>query len=78
MLNIFFPIIEKLPAPNCHWWRNSFTFIWENQNSIDISSTAYRAIAIVSQCLYTFYPILEDHFFVFKEIFSENSVFMYG
>ena len=25
-----------------------------------------------------FYPIFKDHFFVFKEFFSENSVLMYG
>ena len=25
-----------------------------------------------------FYPISKDHFFVFKEVFSENSVLMYG
>ena len=25
-----------------------------------------------------FYPIFKDHFFVFKEVFSENSVLMYG
>ena len=38
----------------------------------------YRVRAIISRGLYTFYPILEDHFFVFKEVFSENSVFFYG
>ena len=27
--------------------------------------------------LYIFYPISKDHFFVFKEVFSENSVLMY-
>ena len=36
----------------------------------------YRVRAIISHGLYTFYPILED--LVFKEVFSENSVFMYG
>ena len=25
-----------------------------------------------------FYPIFKDHFFIFKEVFSENSVLMYG
>ena len=25
-----------------------------------------------------FFPISKDHFFVFKEVFSENSVLMYG
>ena len=28
--------------------------------------------------LYIFYPLLEDHSFVFKEVFSENSALMYG
>ena len=28
--------------------------------------------------LYIFYPIFEDHFLVFKEVFSENSTLMYG
>jgi hypothetical protein len=28
--------------------------------------------------LYLFYPIFKDHFFVYKEVFSENSVLMYG
>ena len=34
--------------------------------------------AIISRDLYIFYPISKDHFFVFKEVFSENSVLMYG
>ena len=34
--------------------------------------------AIINRGLYIFYPILKDHFFVFKEIFLENSVLMYG
>ena len=41
--------------------------------------------AIISSGLYIFYPISKDHFFVFnllslvfKEVFSENSVLMYG
>ena len=28
--------------------------------------------------MYIFYPISKDHFFVFKEVFAENSVLMYG
>ena len=28
--------------------------------------------------LYIFYSISKDHFFVYKEVFSENSVLMYG
>ena len=38
----------------------------------------YRTRAIISCGLYIFYPISKDHFFVFKEFFSENSVLMYG
>ena len=33
---------------------------------------------IISRGLYIFYLIFKDHFFVFKEVFSENSVHMYG
>ena len=38
----------------------------------------YHTCAIISRGLYIFYPIFKDHFFVFKEVFSENSVLMYG
>ena len=38
----------------------------------------YRTRAIISRGLYIFYPISKDHFFVFKEVFSDNSVLMYG
>ena len=38
----------------------------------------YRTRAIISHGLYIFYRISKDHFFVFKKIFSENSVLMYG
>ena len=34
--------------------------------------------AIISRGLYIFYPIFKDHFFVFEEVFSENSVLIYG
>ena len=37
-----------------------------------------RSLAIISRVLYMFYPIFEDRFFVFKEVFSENYVLMYG
>ena len=39
---------------------------------------AYRTRAIISRGLYIFYPISKNHFFVFKEVFSKNSVLMYG
>ena len=29
----------------------------------------YRTRAIISHVLYIFYPIFQDHFFVFKEVF---------
>ena len=38
----------------------------------------YRTRTIISCGLYIFYPISKDHFFVFKEVFSENSGLMYG
>ena len=38
----------------------------------------YRTRAIITRGLYIFYPLFEDHFFVFKEVFSENFVLMYG
>ena len=38
----------------------------------------YRTRAIISRGLYLFCPIFHVHFFVFKEVFSENSVLMYG
>ena len=38
----------------------------------------YRTRAIITRGLYIFYPISKDHFFVFKESFSENSVLIYG
>ena len=37
----------------------------------------YRTRAIISRGLYIFYPIFEFHIFVFKEVFSENSVLLY-
>jgi hypothetical protein len=38
----------------------------------------YRTRAIISRGLYIFYPFSKDHFFVFNEVFSENSFLMYG
>ena len=48
----------------------SFGFVYKTKN--------YRTRAIISHGLYIFYLISKDHFFAFKEIFSENSVLMYG
>ena len=41
-------------------------------------ASMYCTRAIISRGLYIFYPISKDNFFVFKEVFSENSVLMYG
>ena len=42
------------------------------------SKATYRTRAIITRGLNIFYPLFEDHFFVFKEIFSENFVLVYG
>ena len=42
------------------------------------NNLTYHTGAIISCGLYIFFPIFKDHFFVFKEFFSENSVLMYG
>ena len=38
----------------------------------------YRTRAIISRGLYIFYSIFKYNFFVFKEVFSENSVLIHG
>ena len=38
----------------------------------------YCTRAIITRGLYIYYPIFEVNFFVFKEVFSENYVLMYG
>ena len=38
----------------------------------------YPTRAIITRGLYIFYPIFEDNFFVFKEVFSENYGLIYG
>ena len=38
----------------------------------------FRTRAIITRDLYIFYPIFEVYFFVFKEVFWENSVLKYG
>ena len=53
-------------------------FISKESNGEKLVRMTYRTRAIISRGLYIFYPIFEDHFFVFKEAFSENSVLMYG
>ena len=43
-----------------------------------ILRTEYSARAIITRGLYIFHPIFEDHFFVFKEVFSQDSALKYG
>ena len=38
----------------------------------------YRMHAIITRSLYIFYPLFEGKKRFFKEVFSENSAFMYG
>ena len=63
------------------WISNLKVKSWMESNTcINISMYLhiYRPRAIISRGLYIFYPIFKDHFFVFKEFFSEYSVLMYG
>ena len=46
-------------------------------NKKNLKISLYFTCAIINCGLYIFYPIFEDHFFVFEEVFSENSVLMY-
>ena len=41
-------------------------------------SAIYQIRAIITRGLYIYYPIFEVYFFVYKEVFSENSVLMNG
>ena len=71
--NLEFRYIAKINIVSCQ----------ENvSNSADMSYNGrflrYHTRAIISRGLYMFYPISKDHFFVFREVFSENSVLMYG
>ena len=42
-----------------------------------IQNLDYCTGPIIIRGLYIFYPIVEDHFFVLKKVFSENSGLMY-
>ena len=42
------------------------------------SNKIYRTRAIITSSLYIFYPLFESQKGFFKEVFSENSVLMYG
>ena len=60
-------------------------FLWnENVSMNNVGSfqdklveSKYCTGTIISRGLYISYPISKDDFFVFKEVFSENSVLMY-
>ena len=56
--------------------RKMYTFV--KKKLVFSVKISYRTRAIISRGLYIFYPISKDHFFVFKEVFSENFVLMYG
>ena len=53
---------------------HSFLHIKTKYNYIII----YHTLAIISRGVYIFCPIFEDHIFVFKAVFSENSVILHG
>ena len=66
------------PTQNLHYspneiWSKTKPFFWLVQLVFE-----YHRRAIISRGLYIFYSIFEDHFFVFKEDFPENSSLMYG
>ena len=71
------------------FWFNLFFGVCHNPESCYINYcyinhlnhllyVTHRRRAIISRGLYNFYPILENHFFVFEEFFSENSALGYG
>ena len=51
---------------------------WRNLWTVPLYIVKDCTRAIITRSLYIFYPIFEDHFFVFKDIFSENSGLIYG
>ena len=42
-----------------------------------VNMISYRTRAITTRGFYIFYPIFADHFFVIKDVLSENFVFIY-
>ena len=54
---------QKLQSNDNNNWPNVYPF------------SVYHASFIISWDLFTFYLILEDHFFVFKESFSEKIIY---
>ena len=67
--------VPLVPIPGAHVLKS---YADGNSNGPNSSKNIYRTRAIISRGLYIFYPISKDHLFVFKEVFSENSVLMYG
>ena len=55
---------------------NQCSFIWIGK--ILSMNSKYRTRAIITRGLYIFYPLFEGQKRFFKEVFSENSAFMYG
>ena len=51
---------------------------WRVSNFSCLIANTPREIHLPYERHYIFYSISKDHFFVFKEVFSENSVLMYG
>ena len=69
-----FGISVAQPGPNGQLsCLHSFKIFWPMKPSYK-----YRTGVNISRSLYIFYHISNDHFFVFKKIFSKNSVLMHG
>ena len=80
-LKIEFLIAQAGHARTGHNWAGNPRQVTPKQAQIDpmqptfSTRTNYFTHAIISyNPLLVYYPIFEDHFFVFKEVFSENSV----
>ena len=59
-------------AASMYFWSVSLASIWILKICI------YCTHAIVSHRLYFFNPLFEEHFFIFKNIFLENSALLYS
>ena len=62
----------KLSYISCRFFKFSLV------SYMSCSNLILYARSILTRGLYILYPIFEDHYFVFKEVFSENSGLMYG
>ena len=54
------------------------TVCYCEENLCEEIEITYHTCAIITLGSYIFYPIFEDHFFLSKEVFSQNSFLMYG